>query len=127
MNITAKMLFTAAGFLLFISAAVSGIGLFRENHQALGEVNAVMDSRDRNLVVMPVIEEEERISGSAVMQSIFQIAELGADIQVDGYLFSKDVIIEETDVSMIAPQAVYSTAYQRNGDGVLQRVIFRKQ
>ncbi|MFB5679166.1 hypothetical protein ACE3NQ_28850 [Paenibacillus terreus] len=126
-SITAKMLFTAVGFLLFISAAAVGAGLFIQNHAALDEVDAALSSRDRDVVLIPVMEGEEKVSGAAVMQSVFQIAGLGVDIQVDGYLFSKDVGIEDTDVSIVDLRAVYSTAYQRNGDGVLERLIFRKQ
>ncbi|MFB5268095.1 hypothetical protein ACE41H_15110 [Paenibacillus enshidis] len=126
-SISVKMLFTALGFLLFISAAAVGTGLFIQNHVALDEVDAALSSRDRDIVVIPVMEEEEKVSGAGVMQSIFQIAELGADIQVDGYLFSKDAGIEDTDVSIIDLRAVYSSSYQRNGDGRLERLIFRKQ
>jgi ABC-type phosphate transport system ATPase subunit len=126
-SITAKMLFTAVGFLLFISAAAVGAGLFIQNHIALDEVDAVLGSRDRDVVLVPVVEGEEKVSGAAVMQSVFQIEEVGTDIQVDGYLFSKDVDIKDTDVSIVDLRAIYSMAYQRDGDGVLERLIFRKQ
>ncbi|MFM9280874.1 hypothetical protein [Paenibacillus jiagnxiensis] len=127
MNIATKMMIASIGILLFVSAAAVGVQLFRGNHDALNEVDAAISSRDRNMAVIPAVEGEESVSGATVVQTIFQIAAIGADIQVEGYLFSKDVNIDDTDVSMIPLKATYTTEYQRDSQGNLQRVIFRKK
>ncbi|MNC83910.1 hypothetical protein D3C75_1381440 [compost metagenome] len=67
------------------------------------------------------------MNGTTVLQSIFQIAEIDADILVDGYLFQKDADIHETNVGMISLKSVYGIEYFRNDQGKLERVVFRKK
>lgn len=127
MNIATKMMFTALGLLLFVSAAAAGVQLFRGNYDALNEVDAAISSRDRNLVVSPMTVGEETVDGASVVQSVFQRGEMGADIEVDGDFFAKDTSSDETDISRILLHATYTVGYERDSQGKLQRVIFTKK
>ncbi|MGM1023176.1 MAG: hypothetical protein ACQEXV_22320 [Bacillota bacterium] len=89
-------------------------------------MDEVISGSDRNMVTAPRIEGEETIEGTAVVQSIFHIAEIGADIQVDGLLFDKNLNMDYTDVSMVDVHGTYRTQYIRDNNGVLLRVIFKR-
>lgn len=75
----------------------------------------------------PIIEmaSEESYTGAQVIQTLYQINEIEADIQVNNTQFSKLIDIKSTDVSSIDPYKVYIVTFQRNTEGMLEKIIFR--
>ncbi|MNW24138.1 hypothetical protein D3C74_08490 [compost metagenome] len=127
MNVVGKILFVSVSVGLFIAAITVAISLYSQSQAALAMVDEAISSRDRDLIMSPVVEGNEVVNGTTVLQSIFQIAEIDADILVDGYLFQKDADIHETNVGMISLKSVYGIEYFRNDQGKLERVVFRKK
>ncbi|MGY3386795.1 hypothetical protein ACVWZB_004749 [Paenibacillus polymyxa] len=111
---------------LFLTALVSGIMLSESNQLELNYADEVISGADHDLVMAPRIEGSETVQGAAVVQSIFHIHDIHADIQVDGLLFDKNLDMEYTDVSMIDVRGTYRSDYVRDQNGMLQKVIFRK-
>ncbi|QNR65214.1 hypothetical protein IAQ67_14960 [Paenibacillus peoriae] len=126
MKNAASMIEFSALFFLFLTALISGSYLFETTHRTMVEADSTINGRDRNLIETPLIEGSETVDGASVVQSIFQIAEINADIQVDGLLYDKNLNMDYTDVSMINVNDMYRTEYQRDSDGILQKLIFRR-
>lgn len=124
MSSAAKFLKFAAIFTLFLVALSGSVELAQTNKLTVDKADEAIYGIDRNLIQVPKIMGEYTISGSEVMQSIFHIKEIGADIQVDSYFFSKSLLIEQTDVSMINLSRKYAASYSRNTDGTINKVIF---
>ncbi len=112
---------------LFITAITVAISLNSQSQAALATVDEAITIRDRDLIMSPALEGDEVVYGTIVLQSIFQIAEIDADIIVDGYLFQKDADIHEANVGMISMESDYGIEYFRNNQGKLERVVFRKR
>lgn len=121
------MLFMSVSIGLFITAITVAISLYSQSQAALAAVDEAISARDRDLIMSPVIEGDEVVYGTTVLQSIFQIAEINADILVDGHLFQRDTNIHEMNVGMISLEARYGIEYFRNDQGKLERVVFRKK
>ncbi|MNJ79394.1 hypothetical protein D3C77_773990 [compost metagenome] len=59
-----------------------------------------------------------------MLQSIYNINSLNADITVDYKFFYRYLDIETTDVSHIDLKRVYKVSYIRDQYGVLQTIVF---
>lgn len=124
MNNAAKFLKFAAIFALFVMALSAAVELTQTNKLTADKTDDMIYGTDWNLIQVPKIMGEFTVSGPEVLQSIFHIQEIGADIQVDGYYFSKGLIIDQTNVSMIDLTGNYAATYVRNTDGTLNQVVF---
>lgn len=89
MNVVERMLFMSLSVGLFITAITVAISLYSQSQASLATVDEAITIRDRDLIMSPALEGDEVVYGTTVLQSIFQIAEIDADIIVDGYLFQK--------------------------------------
>ncbi|MEK3787499.1 hypothetical protein [Paenibacillus sp. FSL K6-1230] len=127
MNVVERMLFMSLSVGLFITAITVAISLYSQSQASLATVDEAITIRDRDLIMSPALEGDEVVYGTTVLQSIFQIAEIDADIIVDGYLFQKDADIHEANVGMISMESDYGIEYLRNNQGKLERVVFRKR
>ncbi|WP_028590787.1 hypothetical protein [Paenibacillus massiliensis] len=127
MNVVERMVFMSLSVGLFITAITVAISLYSQSQAALATVDEAITIRDRDLIMSPALVGDEVVYGTTVLQSIFQIAEIDADIIVDGYLFQKDADIHEANVGMISMEADYGIEYFRNNQGKLERVVFRKR
>ena len=127
MNVVERMLFMSLSVGLFITAITVAISLYSQSQAALATVDEAITIRDRELIMSPALEGDEVVYGTTVLHSIFQIAEIDADIIVDGYLFQKDADIHEANVGMISLESDYGIEYLRNNQGKLERVVFRKR
>lgn len=127
MNVVERMLFMSLSVGLFITAITVAISLYSQSQAALATVDEAITIRDRDLIMSPALEGDEVVYGTTVLHSIFQIAEIDADIIVDGYLFQKDADIHEANVGMISLESDYGIEYLRNNQGKLERVVFRKR
>lgn len=112
---------------LFITAITVAISLYSQSQAALATVDEAITIGDRDLITSPALEGDEVVYGTTVIYSVFQIAEIDADIIVDGYLFQKDADIHEANVGMISLESDYGIEYFRNNQGKLERVVFRKR
>ncbi|WP_025680118.1 hypothetical protein [Paenibacillus massiliensis] len=127
MNVVERMVFMSLSVGLFITAITVAISLYSQSQAALATVDEAITIRDRDLIMSPALVGDEVVYGTTVLQSIFQIAEIDADIIVDGYLFQKDADIHEANVGMISLESDYGIEYLRNNQGKLERVVFRKR
>ncbi|MFS0841359.1 hypothetical protein [Paenibacillus sp. 1P03SA] len=123
-NIT-KLLFFSAVFLLFLAALYAAIELSKTSKFAADGADLMIYGIDRDLTQQPKVEGEPEVSGKDVLQSIFHITDINADIEVDGIFFSKALNIDETDVSMIQVNRKYSVDHLRRADGSLHKVVFQ--
>lgn len=129
MSITGKAILISVGFLLFISAIWTAGELFNENHKALDIVDQAIYGRDRDLLSAPKIEKngDNSVSGAIVLQTIRNISAQNADIQVNGVTFSKNLDIDETDVSMIDLSKSYRSQFIRDSKGIMTNIIFTSE
>lgn len=117
-----SMLATVMWFIASLSIVFMSFTL-QEN--SIDAVILSAENEDRRL--SPIIEmaSEESYTGAQVIQTLYQINEIEADIQVNNTQFSKLIDIESTDVSSIDPYKVYTVTFQRDTEGMLEKIIFR--
>ncbi|MBV6717214.1 hypothetical protein [Paenibacillus chitinolyticus] len=123
-NISRLLIFSAV-FLMFLTALYVAIELSYTSKLAADGADSMIYGIDRNLTQQSKIESEPVVPGAYVLQSIFHISDLDADIDVDGIHFSKALNIDETDVSMIQVNRKYSVEHLRRADGSLHKVVFQ--
>ncbi|MCM3130501.1 hypothetical protein PUW24_00050 (plasmid) [Paenibacillus urinalis] len=114
----------ATAILIFISAASFALWGLVSQEQSTNNLPQVRANEDHR--VFSTIQEvgEELYSGAQVIYSIFRIQEINADIEVEDILFTKNLTIDNTDVSHIDPNKSYSVVYERNTKGELTKIIF---
>jgi hypothetical protein len=121
---TRNMLYLAVTTVMFMTAALTGYFLFNSISNSLQDTFRSNQEQDRNQQTVLKVTDPYAVSGAAVLQSIYQIADLDADISVDGYLFPKNLDIDETNVSVIDPSRMYSPRYDRDPTGRLIAVQY---
>ncbi|MEK4983585.1 hypothetical protein [Bacillus sp. FSL K6-6540] len=115
----------AASIVFFVAAAtLSAVFLFQQQ-DVLNAHQKAAEQEERRLFTGLEIIGEKTYTGAEVIQSIFHIHELDADIMVDGITFPKTLDIETVNVSLIDPHRKYIVSYQRDGTGKIQTIVFR--
>jgi hypothetical protein len=127
MGSVAKLWKFAAIFVLFLIALSGSVELSQTNKRVIDKTDEVIFGADLNVAQDKKVMGEYTVSGAEVLQSIYHIHEIGADIQVDGTQFSQSLIIDQTDVSVIKLNRTYAATYVRNRDGSLNQVVFNVQ
>lgn len=82
---------------------------------------------DRNVHTTLLVTEDYTVSGSEVLQSLYHIHQMGAEIQVDEVMFAPDMDPDRTDMSMIDVHQQYVPVHQRDTTGQLVKLIFHSK
>lgn len=109
-------------FVLSVSIAMGSYILQERSLDAV--VNAV-EREDHRLQTTIKIEDDELYTGAQVIQTLFNINNIEADIQVNEIFFSKVTSIESTDISSIDPKKKYQVSFIRNSEGTIEKILFR--
>ncbi|PWK05008.1 hypothetical protein [Tumebacillus permanentifrigoris] len=123
---TRNLLFLSVAIILFLTALTTGYSLFTNVSQALDQTYETNQGLDRNQsLTLKVPSQDDRVSGSVVLQSIYQIPSSKVDIYVDGvpYLQS-NFDIDALVVTQIDPGRKFAPAYVRDHSGVLTSVRY---
>lgn len=123
-NSSSTMIEITVAVSLFVGALTMYTILFINVAQVVELTNKVTASQDRNVHTTLVIPEDYRVSGAEVLQSIYHIAQVGVDIQVDSKIFLHSLDMDNTDVSMINVFGFYKPVYERNVNGQLVKVVY---
>ncbi|MEB9896268.1 hypothetical protein P4K96_22765 [Bacillus cereus] len=82
------------------------------------------EQEERRLFTTFNEKKRETYTGAEVVQSIYHIHHINADIQVRNQFFLKTLDIDETDISGINLQNVYEVTFIRDSAGTLKTIIF---
>lgn len=118
-----RSILLGAMLIVFILAATSAgrsLDLQNKTFQAFKQIN----EQDKRLFTTLEVGGEEAYSGAEVLQSIRQIKSINADIKVENTIFSKDLDIDVTDLSMIDLNRNYLVTFIRATNGDLSTVVF---
>lgn len=126
-NPAQKMIELTAAIGLFIGALTIGAMLFIKVSQAVEITNKFNVGQDRNIHTTLAIPKKYEVTGAEVLQSIYHIGSIGADIQVDGQEFFRNLDINHMDVSKIDVHRSYVPTYIRDENGGLSKIIFNPQ
>ncbi|AWP25198.1 MULTISPECIES: hypothetical protein [Paenibacillus] len=107
-------------FILAATSAVHSLDLQNKTFQAFKQIN----EQDKRLFTTLDVGGKEAYSGAEVLQSIRQIKSINADIKVENTIFSKDLDIDVTDLSMIDLNRNYLVTFIRATNGDLSTVVF---
>jgi hypothetical protein len=122
-NTEAGISITATIF-VFIAAATFALWALVSQEQSVKNMQQLHANEDHRLFNSIQEAGKEVYSGAQVIYSIFQIKNLNADIQVGNLIYSKNLTIENTDVSSIDLDKKFNVTYERNTDGELVKIIF---
>lgn len=120
-----KALFVVAELFLFITACIFTINGINSQEAAIETFRRAAELEDRRLFTSLEVNGRETYTGAEVLQSIYQIHSINADIEVRGRPFPKTLDIETTIVSGIDLQRTYDVEYIRDGNGVLETIVFK--
>ena len=107
-----------------LTALSLALALFTTTSATADHVVEVNAGRDHNVQTTLRIPDTYTVTGAQVIQTLYQIADLHVDIQVDGVAFSKDLDTEQIDVSSISTIKSYVPTYLRAADGSVQKIVF---
>jgi hypothetical protein len=109
---------------IFITACIFAINGINIQEAAVNVVHKSTMQDEKRLFTDLKDKGFETYTGAEVLQSIYHIRELNADIRVNGYLFSKNAEIEDINVSVISLNRTYQVQYIRGSDGEVQTIVF---
>lgn len=119
-----KMLGTAVAVTFFIAAVSIAIILFRDISRGLDTSFITNTSEDRTIYSGFKASDARQIDGAFVLQSIYDIKAIGADIKVDGVLYPKTLEIENADTTGIDVKNMYKEHYIRDIKGNLIEIRY---
>ncbi|WP_055105806.1 hypothetical protein [Paenibacillus ihumii] len=119
-----RTIFVAAEIFLFIVAFIFALNGIHAQEAAFEAARTSMEQEERRLYTSLQLNSNETYTGAEVIQSLYQISQLGVNIQVGSQYFSKYVDPETINISGIDPYKVYDVAYIRDSQGVLLTIIF---
>ncbi|MNJ28196.1 hypothetical protein [Paenibacillus bouchesdurhonensis] len=119
-----KTIFVAAEIFLFIVAFIFALNGIHAQEAAFEAARKSMEQEERRLYTSLQLNSNETYTGAEVIQSLYQIPQLGVNIQVGGQYFSKYNDPETINISGIDPYKVYDVAYIRDSQGILLTIIF---
>ncbi|WP_212981451.1 hypothetical protein [Paenibacillus azoreducens] len=109
---------------IFITACIFAINGINIQEAAVNVVHKSTMQDEKRLFTDLKDKGFETYTGAEVLQSIYHIRELNADIRVNGYLFSKNAEIEDINVSVISLNRTYQVQYIRGSDGEVHTIVF---
>lgn len=117
----------AAFFAMFLVALTAAVELAASTSRSMDVMDHVIAGKDPS--VHPIgIHADRRVSGAEVIQSIYHIADIAVPIEVrlDGssFWFQPDLIVEQTDVSVIDTRRLFERETAIGTNGKLSAVIF---
>ncbi|NGZ74500.1 hypothetical protein [Saccharibacillus alkalitolerans] len=115
----------AAVFLLFIGACTYAAEVARTIDEGTSLVYGLNAEEVRKVKTVLDAPGEEVYSGAQVVHMIRNIAEGGADIEVEGRLYVCTMDYETLDPAQIGLQHKYRASYQRDAYGNLNKIVFR--
>lgn len=127
MENAAQMISLSVAFILFVTALSFSHDALTARNLLLDEADRVLDERDPNLAPRLEIPPSYTVTGAAVLQSIYHIRSIDADIQVGLTEYGRDVDRDRIDASGIRLTGLYRVKQVWRPDGSLERVIFDPQ
>ncbi|BFH13581.1 enoyl-CoA hydratase [Paenibacillus melissococcoides] len=124
MENAARMISLSVAFILFVAALSFSRDAVTARNQLLNEADRILDERDPNLAPRLQIPPTYTVTGAAVLQSIYHIRAIDADIQVGTTEYGREVDREHIDASGIRLNGLYRMKQIWRPDGSLERVIF---
>ena len=119
-----KSMFFAFSTGTTLTALSLALALFTTTSETVGHVGEVNAGRDHNVQTTLRVPETYTVTGAQVIQTLYQIADLHVDIQVDGMEFTKDLETGQIDVSNVSTTKSYVPTYLRAADGSVQKIVF---
>lgn len=119
-----KALIVVAELFLFITACIFTINGINSQEAAIETFRRAAELEDRRLFTSLEVNGRETYTGAEVLQSIYQIQSINADIWVEGIPFPRDLNIETIVVTSIDLQRTYDVEYIRDKNGVLETIVF---
>lgn len=121
-------MFLAFGVFLFIAAVTLGFYLFQTVTASVDSTADAIAASDRTQQMQLQIPQEEHVvSGSVVLQSVRQIADVGVPITVDAVTYDPATFdIFKHSVSNISTYYDYRPHIVRNNDGSLQSIRYTR-
>lgn len=114
-----------ASLSLFVLALTLGLFSLNIEDKAMKAVSHWIGHEDHRVQAVTEPKDEETYTGAQVLQTLRQINQLNADVQIDSKIYSKTMDIENTDVSGIDTHKTYIVTYQRDRNGALTKLIFK--
>jgi hypothetical protein len=120
-----RALFIVAELFLFIVACMFTIDGMQGQEKAIDTFRHAAEQEERRLFTSLEVNGRETYTGAEVLQSIYQIHVLGANIRVGNQtFFYKDLDLETLDVSGIDLRRTYDVTYIRDSNGTVQTIVF---
>jgi len=122
-----RTLFIVAELFLFIVACMFTVDGMRGQEKAIDTFRHAAEQEERRLFTSLEVNGRETYTGAEVLQSIYQIHVLGADIQVvdsQTFFFPKNLDLETLDVSGIDLRRTYDVTYYRDSNGTVLTIVF---
>ncbi|ANS75347.1 hypothetical protein AWM70_12620 [Paenibacillus yonginensis] len=109
---------------LFITACMFAISGINSQEAAVKVVKHSSEQDERRLYTDLKETGEETYTGAEVIESIYHIKQLDANIEIGRYYFFKSDDLDNIDVSGIDPQQNYKVNYIRDESGKLLTIVF---
>lgn len=122
-----RTLFIVAELFLFIVACTFTVGGMQGQEKAIDTFRHAAEQEERRLFTSLEVNGRETYTGAEVLQSIYQIHVLGANIRVvdsQTLFFPKDLDLDKLDISGINLHRTYDVTYFRDSNGTIETIEF---
>lgn len=110
--------------LMFVTALTMALWMNETAQAAIASTFQAGADQDHNIAVLLREREDDSVTGSEVVQTIYRLNQFDYDVAVDGVLFPRSAETDEIRAEWIFPEAVYSVYRERNTEGVLMKIVF---
>lgn len=82
------------------------------------------ENSDHRIAQTYELVKQETYTGAQVQQSLNNILQLDADIEVNGRLYPRNNKVESSDVQSIDIHKIYTVQYRWDSNGIITKIIF---
>ena len=113
--------FAVSAFMVSLTLSVYLFTSIGDTIQQTYEMNT---NSDKNIHSTLKVPEKYFVTGTEVRQSLYQINDIGIDIEVDGLMYSKSLDPTTLNVTAISLTKKYTPTYMRDTNGALMVLRF---
>jgi hypothetical protein len=111
----------------FMVSLTLSLYLFTTTGDTIQQTYEMNTNTDYNIHSTLKVSEKYFVTGTKVRQSLYQINDIGIDIEVDGLMFSKSLDPTTLTVTAISLTEKYTPTYVRDTNGVITMLRFNKE
>lgn len=121
-NVSRALIYSVA-IILFMASFTFGLELFRGNSKLIHQTNEFIYQIDREVMHESSLEQVP-VSGHRIRHLVYHMAEMDADLVINGITYNKELLQDEIIVPYIPGDAEFDMEIIRDDEGKIIQILF---